>query len=102
MPDMSRLQNRRLPTDQLIMTRNRIQHNTDCVNWQYKKPVKAVTMLMLMLAQVQGFIMSLYQTLIKHFTVHQSKSNMTTVYGGELLKLKVKHNLRSQTTDEFL
>ncbi len=31
---------------------NRIWHNINCVNWQYEKPLKVVTKLMLMLAQV--------------------------------------------------
>ncbi len=42
--------------------------------------MKAVTKLMLMLVQVNGFLNSHSQTLVKNSTVHQSKSNMTTVF----------------------
>ncbi len=41
---------------------NRILLNTVWVNWQYEKPVKAVTKLMLMLAEVNAFLKSHYQT----------------------------------------
>ncbi len=47
-----------------------IRHNSDCVNCQCEKSVKVVTKLMLMLAQVNGFLNSHCQTLLKHSTVH--------------------------------
>ncbi len=43
---------------------------SSCVNWHAAKPVRAVTTLMLMLAQVNAFRNSHKQTLIKLSTVH--------------------------------